>query len=123
MRYDWPFNATWNELFAQFAPILIDEGTTKQILQRLTEFARDREWDEFAPVIERDNEEFVSYAVEESAAEVVIIQFHALGYIEKGVRRRQVNDANAYWKLTPMGERALYELRAIRRIAPGSEAG
>ena len=45
----------------------------------------------------------------------LIIQFRALGLIEKSERNRSVKDKATYWTLTPYGDERLTTLRAIRR--------
>jgi DNA-binding PadR family transcriptional regulator len=45
----------------------------------------------------------------------LIVQFRALGLIERSVRKRSVKDKQAYWSITPYGDEQLTSLRAIRR--------
>lgn len=47
----------------------------------------------------------------------ILIQFKALGLIEKSNRSRSVKDTATYWKLTKKGDDHLTKLRAIKKKA------
>ena len=43
----------------------------------------------------------------------ILIQFKALGLIEKSIRKRLLKDGSTYWKLTNKGDHEITKLRAI----------
>ena len=56
----------------------------------------------------------------------VIVQFRALGLVDKGSRRRAVRDRGSYWRLTEQGERYLVRLLAkkagdVKRLLPATD--
>lgn len=110
---------TWDELFADVAPTLLDEATETQ----LKEVARVH----VARVTHRalvDREVAASFSPRRDLTipafffEDVRVQLYALGLIERGTKRRGVNDQNVYWRLTQNGESHLMKLRAIRKPKP-----
>lgn len=57
----------------------------------------------------------VEFEAADEAVNMVVVQLNALGLIDKGIKRRPIQDKNIYWRLTPAGEKYMYELRAIRK--------
>jgi hypothetical protein len=55
--------------------------------------------------------------------DTLIVQFRALGLIQKSQRNRSVKDTATYWSLTPYGDEHLTTLKAIRRETSGNGAG
>ncbi|HWA18073.1 MAG TPA: DUF4062 domain-containing protein [Devosia sp.] len=106
---------TWNEMFSRVAPGLINEGSLNQIADRVSEAAVDRHEATLEEIYSDDVETFVSIAIQAMSLDVVVVQFIALGLIQKGIRKRTVNDRGAYFALTARGESAMYEIRAVRR--------
>ena len=105
---------SWNQMFSRVAPGLINEGSPSLIRSRVSEAARERYRDELDSLYDDKIETFEDIVIQTDSLDVVIVQFIALGLIQKGVRKRTVNDKGAYFALTAQGERTMYELRAIR---------
>ncbi|MDP3410740.1 hypothetical protein [Bosea sp. (in: a-proteobacteria)] len=73
---------------------------------------------------------YKGFSISDESLNIVIVQFTALGLIQKGQKRRPIQDKSSYWTLTPAGEKYMYEVRALRRSAfdiagraEGKEAG
>ena len=108
---------TWNELFAQISPLLIDEGSKQEIIRRVQDFLIEKDGNAMSSFAQEKGKNYRSFELSESSIDMCIVQFIALNYIEKGVKRRPIQDKNTYWRMTTLGEKAMYELRAIRRLA------
>lgn len=104
----WTAVATWDDLFRDIGPALINEATSEEIdgiIRRFHGWAKLGEG-ESAP---RD----VTIYLE--AFNEIIVQFRALGLIGRGQKRRGVNDKNSYWAITEKGERYLMSILAKRK--------
>jgi hypothetical protein len=135
----WTVNPTWNQVFSHLGPELMDEASEVYLRDRLSALCLDMAQEELLKV-ERDDEERAESSeggedddedkgpignVYEATIAIesfndVKVQFAALGFIEKGTKRRPGSDTNTYWLLTERGHQRLLRLRAIRR-APKPE--
>lgn len=115
---------SWDQLFDCVGPTLFDEASEVAMLRRINEWLTDEfqgvavEMTETAAEADEDPVESVkSVDISMSRADfgTLIVQFRALGLIQKSERNRSVNDKGTYWSLTPFGEEHLTNLRAIRR--------
>lgn len=98
---------SWNNIFAKTCTIFINEATEEDYKSKLASYIL---------YLEKKNildikkvlviiDDFIS----------ILIQFKALGLIEKSVKNRSVKDNNTYWKLTNKGDDLLTNLRAIKK--------
>ncbi len=55
-------------------------------------------------------------SVEHDVFDTMIVQFRALGLIQKSKRNRSVKDKKTYWCLTEKGDNLLVGLKAIKKI-------
>ena len=104
----WTLETTWDDLFQDIGPALINEtteGELRKILGRfsyLVEMPKDMEHSNVADLhLESWNE--------------ILVQFRALGLITQGIKKRGVNDKASYWGITPRGDRHLISLLARRK--------
>lgn len=105
---------SWNDLFSELGPLMIDDCTEIELDDRLdtVAFGLVRADTELLPA------DFGQNTAIKAAADVihdVKIQLFSLGLIEQSDRRRAVTDSNTYWRLTSFGRDQLMRLRAIRR--------
>lgn len=123
--YNYTCNCKWDEIFAQIAPILMDEATKREIKLRINDYISQKEGSEFQNGASKKGEEYIDYSISDESLDMFIIQFTALNYIERGVKKRPISDKGNYFKLTSIGERKMYELRAVRKaeLAVGADSG
>jgi len=110
----WSAAATWDDLFRDLGPALINEATDRKcgdIVVRFHGFAEPPDG-KLGSNVELDQE----------SLNEVLIQFRALGLIQPGVRKRGVNDRNSYWAITPKGDKHLVSLLARRKTAATQHA-
>ena len=117
--YNYDVEVTWNEIFRQISPTLIDEGTISQIESRLSEYLISQYLREaFREFFAKKSLELSSASLTSEAKDAIVVQFIAIGYVQKGQKKRTVSDRGTYFTLTELGERAMYELRAAKRPTP-----
>lgn len=114
-RYTHKTELTWNDVFSAVSPLLLDEGSKRDIERRIVEVVTKKDIELFRKFAKSKSKTFAEFEINDNSVEMCVVQFIALNYIEKGIKRRPINDRGSYWKLTPIGEKAMYELRAIRR--------
>jgi hypothetical protein len=112
-------DTTWDDLFGDIGPTMIDEATEKAVRERAELHA-------FAAVDDETNERFkgwrgVGASIYDDDWDMIRVQFRALGLIDNGQKKRQINDRNKYLALTDKGDRHLTYLRAIRRNEESTE--
>jgi len=95
---------TWNNLFSKTCTILIDESKEDDYKTHVTNYLRH--------LLRKDR--LVDYIVKDYFLSI-LIQFKALGLIEKSIKTRSLKDNNTYWKLTERGDSLLTQLRAIKK--------
>lgn len=101
---------TWDEIFREIGPSLIQETTEKAMRQTLT-----RELMLYTNSDGKVAPESRTASITNESFETIKIQLFALGLIQKGTIKRTPSDTNIYWALTPYGERYLMKLRALKR--------
>lgn len=104
---------TWDRLFGDIGPIMIDEATERAVRERVVAHLR-------GMVNDEDRETYkgwrsVGTIIYDDDWDMIRVQFRALGLIDKGQKKRQINDKNNYLALTDKGDRHLTYLRAVRR--------
>lgn len=104
---------TWNEIFSELSPSMINEVSDEQLWERLNLAATAQFKSNRKDYSGRNIYEFAT-SVNPSTFETVIIQLRALGLIKKSEKNRSVKDTSTYWTLTPYGNEVMNRLRAIR---------
>ncbi|WP_347058470.1 DUF4062 domain-containing protein [Blastococcus sp. HT6-30] len=118
-------DVTWDNLFATVAPRLLQECDEEELKKLISEYLELENYGPLAaklvelakdaggsPKIE-DLFDF-SCTVDDDEFGTVLIQFMALGLIQRSERKRSVNDTGTYWTLTPYGETRAIQLRAVK---------
>jgi hypothetical protein len=114
---------TWDEIFQQVGPIMMDEATADEVEDRLVNYLRSMaDWeDKQEKKIEIESKlTNPIYGIYLNQWERVIVQLRAIGLIDRGTKRRPVSDKNKYWRLTEKGDFHLARLLAERRNGEGS---
>jgi hypothetical protein len=98
---------TWDEIFYEVGPLIMDEAAEHVIRKRLSE--------ELWKYDDNVKTEPLTSKIENDSFETIKIQLIALGYMRKSERKHPPSDRGVYWSITPYGEEYLMRLRAIRR--------
>jgi hypothetical protein len=121
---DLDIEITWNDLFWCVGPEMLNESDEQSLRIRINSWLH-QEYKDFAvgnaqAEQEAEGDEIrqvkkVSITMTDEDFSTLIVQFRALGLIEKSERNRSVKDTKTYWALTPYGDDHLTTLRAIPR--------
>lgn len=110
--HDWNSSivCTWDELFGAICPVLLSSAVSSQILQKLNLWAAKElerlEFGEDADIsLKGHSLAHSTVDVDESDFDTILVQFLALGYIERS--------STSAWKLTPYGQAVMNRVRAV----------
>ena len=107
---------SWNSIFSSLAPSMADESDERNLKSRLNQTVLKAEETNID-----SQKHFSGYEqsaiVEGDIFETIIVQFRALGLIQKSTKNRSVKDKQTYWSLTDKGDALLVGLRAIKKMA------
>ncbi len=104
---------TWDGLFGDIGPLMIDEATAAEVRNRTAstvyQWATAEQDEVYKNLVDRE------YRIYNDNWDSIVLQFRALGMIDKGQKKRPINDHHKYLSLTEKGDRHLTFLRALRR--------
>ena len=113
--YDTKTTLTWNEIFAEISPSLIDETTEDVLKQKLNEIIRKKTYHELEKKVEKEERKPQDFVINDSDFQTIKIQFRALNYMTESQKKRSIHDKKKYWTLTPYGDTIMTRLRAVRK--------
>lgn len=96
---------TWNTIFAEIAPTIMDEGSENQMKRHFSNELYRYDFEKF--------EGGSRFLITDDAFETIKVQLFALGLIKKSDRKHVPSDVNRYWSLTAFGQSTMMRLRAI----------
>lgn len=102
----WQVKVSWNDLFRDIGPALINETTEERLKALIGRFH----------YLQATQNEVAKVSLALESWSEILIQFRALGLMEQGTKKRGVNDRGSYWRITPKGDRLLIKLLARRRL-------
>lgn len=108
---------TWDQIFKIISPCMIDEANEETLQTYLTDYLREKNKDNEGTSISNSTHKFVigSY-IESNSFHKIIVQFKALGYIQKSVKKRSIKDTGTYWQLSVLGDNIMTKLIAIKKV-------
>lgn len=115
--YSWKgmINTTWNDIFAQIAPLLINELNERQIKGALNEFVKKLGTEILKKNKDVKGHKFKSFWINDDDYQTIKVQLRALGLIVQSDKKRAVSDKETYWTLTLYGDTIMNQLRAIKK--------
>jgi len=119
----WEFDASWNDIFARIAPLMIQEATDQTLASNLDNYAQECLIPELAEEPDFAGHTFARFSIANDDFQTVKVQLIALGLIKKVERAKSVKDTDQYWTLSPYGETVMTRLRAIRSAAKQTPKG
>jgi hypothetical protein len=104
---------TWDDIFYELGPIMLEEATEKQMKSRL-----DEELWRYGSgtVYEQLQKANLGRNLSNESFETIKVQLLALGLTKRSERKHVPSDTEKYWSLTPFGETTLMTLRAIEKV-------
>jgi hypothetical protein len=123
-NWNYTIEITWDDLFYDVGPLMINEATDYQIRSALNETVRQASRSKRAQDAElKDHKRPRNFRISDHDFQTVKIQLRALGLIAKSQRPRSIKDTDTYWTLTPYGDQALTTLRAIQKEGGSQRIG
>jgi len=116
--------ATWNSMFSLLGPEMLSEADEDALHARIQAWIDEKHRNRVRSALREATfpdgdgvQRLLSTKLDIRGEDfsTLIIQFRALGLIDKSERQRSVKDKGTYWALTPYGDQHLTTLRAIRR--------
>ena len=114
-KWNAQIDTTWNDIFAQIAPLLISEINEHQIKVALNKFVEKLGTETLKESKNAKGHKFKSFVINEDDYQTIKVQLRALGLIVQSDKKRAVSDKGTYWTLTPYGDTIMNQLRAIKR--------
>lgn len=114
--FDRQVDISWNEIFEELGPLMLDAASDERIRSGLANIVRVRtlaRWSSDAEL--KDFRAPKDFVVSSHDEQTIKIQLRALGLIEQSQKARSVKDTRTFWSLTPYGDSVLVQLRAIRK--------
>lgn len=114
--YSLKLETTWNDVFGNISPKLIDELGEQPFRQALSEFIAAKT----IPKIYKDKavQDIRNVKIADGDFQTIKVQLRALGLIARSDKPRSVKDTGTYWTLTPYGDNMMTRLRAIAKKVP-----
>ena len=106
---------TWDKVFAEISPLMIDESPEGPIRKKINEIISEKVFPEFSKKFKKDKRIPTEFKIKDNDFQTLKIQFRALNLITESIRKRGVHDTATYWKLTPYGDTVMTRLRAIKK--------
>lgn len=106
---------TWNEIFAEISPLLIDESQEVPFRKKVNSLIAKKEFKELSKLQKKNNRVPTDFKIKDNDFHTIKIQFRALNLITESIKKRGVHDKSTYWKLTPYGDTVMTRLRAIKK--------
>jgi hypothetical protein len=113
-KYTSKIETTWNEIFAEISPLMIDEATESSLRSKINDLIRKKRYRDVAELFKKKKQIPADFSIVDSDFQTLKVQFRALGYITESVKKRSLRDNWTYWRLTPFGDTIMTRLRAIK---------
>ncbi|MGS2763776.1 DUF4062 domain-containing protein [Sinomicrobium sp. M5D2P9] len=106
---------SWDEIFGEISPLMIDETSERPIRVKLNELIRNKTFKELSEKVKKDERVPTEFSIKDTDYQTIKIQLRALNLMTESIRKRGVRDTATYWTLTPYGDTVMTRLRAIKR--------
>jgi hypothetical protein len=109
------FSPSWNTIFGAVAPLMIDESSDPTLKAALNSMIADANSARIQSIPKLKGLPISNFSIKDEDFQTIKVQLRALGLITKSITNRSVKDSGTYWTLTPYGDDAMTQLRAIKR--------
>lgn len=107
---------SWNEIFKEIAPLMIDEASDDSLRQKILYHLRSANAKAEAELLKtNDHDNIQARYLDDNSFQQIKVQLRALGLIAKSDKKRSIKDSDTYWKLTDYGDYQMTKLIAIER--------
>lgn len=113
--YQSTVDLSWNEVFGEISPLMIDEAPEDIIKDKINSVIRGLKSKELAERAKKDKRFPTNFRIMDNDFQTIKVQFRALNLITESIKKRGVHDKSTYWTLTPFGDTVMTRLRAIKK--------
>ena len=103
---------TWNEIFSHISPSMLDENSEYNLKKRINNFITEKVY----KLKSQEYQDPHNFSISEENFDLIIVQFFALGLIERSKKKHTASDTSKYWSLSEYGERTMMRLRALKNV-------
>lgn len=107
---------TWNEIFADIGPNLLNECTEKAMRDDINNLIKRKNSSDIFNELANQARYPDNFAIIDSDFHTVKIQLRALQLIKESPKRRSIKDMKPYWTLTSYGDAVMNRLRAVKKV-------
>lgn len=107
--------ATWNDVFYEISPELIDEASEPLIRHVINQFVKRKGLEKYKTDKEAKGHKFREFEVNDEDFQTIKVQLRAIGLMAQSTKKRNLRDTYTYWTLTPYGDTIMTQLRAIKK--------
>lgn len=104
---------TWNELYFQLSPLMVDEATESELRISINAYIFDKVHKTIFKGISKGD--YHKPKINDTDFQTIKVQFRALGLIDKSEKKRSIKDSQTYWTLTKFGDNVMVKLRALKK--------
>jgi len=113
--YNSKLTCSWNDIFAEISPLMIDEVNEIILKTKVNEFIAKKQFEELNIKFKKDKRVPRDFKIIDNDFHTLKIQYRALGMITESSKKRGIHDKNKYWTLTPFGDNVMTKLRAVKK--------
>lgn len=113
--YTHSVQCTWDEIFSEISPLMLDEASENAIKQKINELIRRKTITKITKQLEKEEQYPKDFKINDNDFHTIKIQLRALSLMTESIRKRSIHDKGTYWTLTPYGDTVMTRLRAIRK--------
>lgn len=107
---------SWNEIFKEISPLMIDEANESALKDKLLELCRNKNYStEKGALATMKYKKYLSSSLDDNSFNQIKVQLRALGLINKSDKKRSIKDNETYWHLTNYGDFLMTRLIAKKR--------
>jgi hypothetical protein len=117
-------SASWDEIFAAIAPVMIHEISDEGLKESIDDLVQRKGTPALRKIKDLKDRSLRSFDLVGEDFLTIKVQLRALGLVAKSDKARSVKDSGTYWTLTAYGDEYMTRLRAIKRaISPPGAVG
>jgi len=110
-RRRWSVNATWHQILGYVSPYLVEHPSDERIKSVLT-----------SALFAQSGTDGSSPGLDDQLFRTIAIQLQALGLVNIAYTETTLGGMGLFWSLTAVGERLMFELRAVRTKPASGQA-
>lgn len=115
ISYEDNIDLTWDQIFSEISPLLIDETTEDNLKQKVNSLIKKEKYEYAKKELKKSKRSPESFSIIDTDFQTIKIQFRALNYMTESLKKRSIHDKKKYWTLTPYGDTIMTRLRAIKK--------